>query len=284
MFSKNMKDYIKEQSGGFIQIPILIIFAGIIIAVSIIGINQYRNHELEKTKVEYEIQDQKKTNANLQAIEIEKLKNEVDQLKNRPAPTDQKNNQETQKNMLPVSADVAPPNTTLCNGMYWTSCPIGQKFYCPPTGSAQCIEEQKQSTTNVSVSAQQKCLTEGLRMLTDEENKYPNINDLVSQKNVLLITLYPDSTWSSGEKAVITTEETASLTPEQKNAIKSGDRSSIEKELDSVNAKLRTSEDRMSRFGDFLYSIRLFCGAVSTEDQMIHELQKIRESLDKLGV
>ena len=47
---------------------------------------------------------------------------------------------------------IQTPSGTLCNGKYWSTCPVGQNFYCPPTGNAQCVENEKPvapaSTTN----------------------------------------------------------------------------------------------------------------------------------------
>ncbi len=37
-------------------------------------------------------------------------------------------------------------STTTCNGKEWNDCPIGQKFYCPPTGDAQCVTTLKTET------------------------------------------------------------------------------------------------------------------------------------------
>lgn len=281
MLSENMKNQIKKQR-GFIQVQILlaiisaVIFIGAAITVpsyqkisnllreanqftnekkyneaygklqeaqsdslsNIFGIldnkiNEAIDNNEKLSADEYERQNQEKTNGALQATEIEKLKNEVEQLKSKPTSADSINNQGIQKNILPAAADVAQPNTTLCNGKYWTACPSGQKFYCPPTGDAQCFEEQKQATTNTSMSAQQKCLTDGLNTLTETSNKrLKEIEDSLGGY---------------------------------------------------VSAKQKALDNQLSWYADSLYRIQLWCGTVSTEEQMIHELQKIRESLDKLG-
>jgi len=63
--------------------------------------------------------------------EIEKLKKELAELKTKPAPV-----------------NVAPPNTISCNGKYWTSCPAGQRFYCPSTGDAQCLIDNVSNQNN----------------------------------------------------------------------------------------------------------------------------------------
>lgn len=37
-----------------------------------------------------------------------------------------------------------PQNSVLCNGKYWTTtCPAGQKYYCPAIGDAQCLVEMQ---------------------------------------------------------------------------------------------------------------------------------------------
>lgn len=238
-----MKDQIKRQV-GFIQIPVLIVFIGVLIAIGIVGNSGYQNYQLKKVKEVQEKQIREKTNTDLQAAEIEKLKNEVGQLKNRPAPLINTTKQtapidlekyklKAQKQTPPLPVDVAPPNTIACNGKNWLPCPTGQQFYCPPVGDAQCTEERKQATINTGMSAQQKCLTEGLNTLTDASNKrLKEIEDSLGGY---------------------------------------------------VSAKQRALDDLLSWYSDSLYRIQLWCGTVSTEGQMIHELQKIRESLDKLG-
>ncbi len=38
----------------------------------------------------------------------------------------------------------APSNSILCNGIYWSPCQIGQQFYCPESGDAECVLENNQ--------------------------------------------------------------------------------------------------------------------------------------------
>ena len=120
--------------------------------------------QLKREAAELKQQGDSQVNQSGQSAEIEKLKKEVKELKNKPtleklrkdvnelksepAPTNttkpsvppiSTGNQEIQKQVLPPL--VAPPNTILCNSKYWTNCPIGQKFYCPATGDAQCLYE-----------------------------------------------------------------------------------------------------------------------------------------------
>lgn len=43
-----------------------------------------------------------------------------------------------------VPSVAAPlPNTTLCNGTYYTACSLGQSFVCPPSGGAYCQVPQQ---------------------------------------------------------------------------------------------------------------------------------------------
>ena len=37
-----------------------------------------------------------------------------------------------------------PTNSILCNDIYWSPCQIGQQFYCPESGDAECILENNQ--------------------------------------------------------------------------------------------------------------------------------------------
>ena len=77
-----------KNQKGFIQIPLLVaIIAGILIlgGVGYFGVKQYENNQVQKTK-EIELakqnQDQKAAEQQARDAEIEKLKNEVDTLKN----------------------------------------------------------------------------------------------------------------------------------------------------------------------------------------------------------
>lgn len=159
---------------GFIQIPLLAIIIASVFVVSIgIGAVFYKQNKAEqltakisevlnqsqntstteeiqanqketeqaklesegaKTKTEKlraEQEELEKQQETQRLAEIEKLKKEVAELKKKPAPV-----------------NVAPPNTVLCNGKYWTSCPTGQRFYCPSTGDAQCLIDNVSNQDN----------------------------------------------------------------------------------------------------------------------------------------
>ena len=206
-----MKDKIKRRR-GFIQVPVLIIFIGVIIAVGIIGINRYQNHELEKTKAEYERQNQEKINADLHAIEIEKLKNEVDQLKNRPTPADSINNQWIQKYTLP-NTDVTPPNTTLAPQMQTSKTNnakndspdyiLAMKMKCNEMGQQyhpNKFNPQSGAATSVAYTYNSKlntCLYYWASFYKDNQG-YNNVlllvNDMLTNKDLLLYHAYQDTT------------------------------------------------------------------------------------------
>ncbi len=75
--------------------------------------------------------------------EVGQLKKEVEVLKVVPSP----------KNAVPSSG-------ISCNGKYWTSCPTGQKFYCPLSGDATCVIE------NTGISQQNLNLTTNIKVQT----------------------------------------------------------------------------------------------------------------------
>jgi hypothetical protein len=80
--------------------------------------------------VQQEIQDLKKE------VELLKSQQETSAIKIDPSSS---NNDSADKNSFNP-----PANSILCNGKYWTGCPTGQKFYCPPSGDAQCVTESVQ--------------------------------------------------------------------------------------------------------------------------------------------
>ena len=73
---------------------------------------------------------------NDQSKEIEKLQKQIEDLKQK---VEKQSNENLKLDTLPVN--IVPSNTVICNGKYWTECPVGQKFYCPETGDAQCLIE-----------------------------------------------------------------------------------------------------------------------------------------------
>jgi len=61
-----------------------------------------------------------------------------------------------QQKLQNQQVQLPPPNSILCNGKYWSSCPDGQIFYCPSTtGNPQCIAENTQTYID-SLSGLQK--------------------------------------------------------------------------------------------------------------------------------
>lgn len=55
--------------------------------------------------------------------------------------------QEPLATLTKTETEMAEKNTTLCNGKYWSACQFGQKFYCPPTGDAQCLQDKQKIET-----------------------------------------------------------------------------------------------------------------------------------------
>jgi hypothetical protein len=121
-----MKEKIKNQK-GFIQIPILIaIMAGVLVlgGGGYFSIKQYHNYQVANNKKV----DDSEVNIKLQDT-ITKLK---------PAPA-VSNDAVKLTPSQDQQAQLPPPNSILCNGAYWTACPIGQTFSCPAVGNATCI-------------------------------------------------------------------------------------------------------------------------------------------------
>ncbi len=110
-------------------------------------------------------------------------------------------------------AIVPPPNTTLCNGNYWTNCPTGQKFYCPQNGDAQCLIQQNspQAVLNNELSPEEKKWldngwittaqleaintntmnsTQFVTLLNSIKEKIKQNDPYLIQKNILLKYLY----------------------------------------------------------------------------------------------
>lgn len=105
--------------------------------------------ELEEVKEKLENKNgESKENDNDKEIgklkkEIEELKQEAKQPKSQGLETEDK--EKVSENRQPELFNATPPATTLCNGRYWNQCPTGQKFYCPATGDAKCLAEDKAS-------------------------------------------------------------------------------------------------------------------------------------------
>lgn len=55
--------------------------------------------------------------------------------------------------VVPTSIYTPPPNTTLCNGTYYTACPAGQNFVCPSSGGAYCQNNQLSSQKAQALTA-----------------------------------------------------------------------------------------------------------------------------------
>lgn len=260
----------KENKKLIRLITWIVVGMAVIFVVGYFGFKLYTDFQQQRAESEKASKEQQ-TLLLKQREELAQTKREIE---------DQKNDSTNQNSIAEPSSKnngVVPTNSILCNGKYWLNCPTGQQFECPVSGDANCIVINNQNTQ----SLQQECLTRGMQMVNEENNKYPSYTDLTNQKNALLMSLYPNSTRGSGETATITSEEYASLTVAQKSAVDSNNTTAIRDELDLVNVKLRVEDNRLSNLDDYLYMVRSVCGTVTTEQQIVHELQKIEESLNK---
>lgn len=74
----------------------------------------------------------------------------------------------------PPAAPAPPPNTTLCNGTYYTACASGESFVCPASGAAYCqLPVQQQSNTE---TAQQALEAQEQAVLTPVVNEITELN------------------------------------------------------------------------------------------------------------
>lgn len=71
-----------------------------------------------------------------------------------------------------------------CNGKYWSQCSVGQKFYCPATGDAKCLIEDKVSDLvieNPQIKIE-KCKAQRDKSMTSYETIIPEMVNLLTQK------------------------------------------------------------------------------------------------------
>lgn len=184
--------------------------------------------------------------------------------------------------------NITKSNAIVCNGIDYSPCSTGQRFYCPASGEAQCLIDNNSTSLISNSSPKEQCLAQGLEILNADQNKYPTMKDLYNQQGALEKA---QANIVSDKSFVISAEEWASLTPAQKDSINNNNKNSlqnimqgtslIQKELDSVSSQINARRDLSSMYSDNLYTIRLLCGTVSKEDEMIYELRKIRELLNK---
>ena len=159
-----------KSQKGFIQIPLLI---GIIVAVAILsgaGVGIVLHKQGKLFPLVTNISQVFKGTEEPIAAEIEETDQEelLEQTLVGQGPTESQTEQELEKTkeenriraeqqkLQNQQVQLPPPNSILCNGKYWSSCPDGQIFYCPSTtGNPQCIAENTQTYID-SLSGLQK--------------------------------------------------------------------------------------------------------------------------------
>lgn len=77
-------------------------------------------------------------------VKAEKAREEAEEVKRKIAEDNIRKQQEEQAGQLKQQ------NLLSCNGKNWSPCPVGQKFYCPATGDAQCLIENTQTSSATS--------------------------------------------------------------------------------------------------------------------------------------
>ena len=105
------------------------------------GKNDEQKKEIEKLEQNKESQPRKIN----QSSEIERLQKEIEDLKKK---VEKQSNTSSSLDLSPIN--ITPSNVIVCNGKNWTTCPSGQKFYCPDTGDAQCLYENIQESNSIT--------------------------------------------------------------------------------------------------------------------------------------
>ncbi len=106
--------------------------------------------------------------------------------------------------------------------------------------------------------------------------KYPDYDRLNKQQSALTKV-------SEGKKADITADEWAALTSTQLNAINSGDLKLLESAGDEVAAGEKYADVQLGQISNMTEQIGVMCGAISTEGQMVYELQQIQQAINRLS-
>ncbi len=124
-------------------------------------------------------------------------------------------------------------------------------------------------------ATQQECSTKGISMVNQSFANLPTSSTLVNQRNAFVKALY-------GNKQGITSEEWASLNSKQQLAINGSDRNEIEKGIDEISVQQKVLDKKMEQLPEMLYMVRVICGTVTTQEQILYELEKIQSSLQKI--
>lgn len=150
--------------------------------------------EMEKTKTEAE-----KTKADAQAIRIEAERQRLQTEKTKVEAEIAKTETERQRLQSEVDAYKAKEaaNTqkqaeinkgTYCNGTYWASCPVGQTFMCPPSGTAFCSSPQSSIDLNSAannkselINLQNMEINKERKLLEDDTNEVARANNILNQ-------------------------------------------------------------------------------------------------------
>ena len=95
-----------------------------------------------------------------------------------------------------TAINTVPPETTLCNGIYWKKCPAGQDFICPASGDARCQvpTPQNPSPINNDDGYQQKLLNDqaARQAQAQQEAQYQQQNSAIQAKQTQRNTLTND--------------------------------------------------------------------------------------------
>lgn len=211
-----------------------------------------------------------------QANEIEKLKKEVEALKQKA----EKQPISSQKSSL-SSINNVPLNTVVCNGKYWTTCDIGQKFYCPEVGDAQCLVENTSSQNNdqndLVQNQQTYVISPTPQQLTDLRHFCLSDSFLNSVCNgpSFMPGYFTNLKFREGIDDLIV-EYNKIISEQQKQQI------AKEKETMSCLMDATPESERILDPSTQYYLRQLRCGTATELDKANYELHQVRSSMDDL--
>ncbi len=78
---------------------------------------------------------------------------------------------------------------TLCNGTYWSECPVGQNFICPQTGGAYCKTPQQPISVTDSTEANSSEDSGSATIYTDLRNPSSEASGIVKMIPVLIFDI-----------------------------------------------------------------------------------------------
>jgi len=157
----------------------------------------------------------------------------------------------------PPTSTVQNSKGVLCNGTYWSACPLGQDFVCPATGNAHCQtsqSQQMQENLAIKTSALEKLQTQlqiYKNQYADQYNEVSRIKNqydqLNQEMNTKLENVSTSGSWTSralGEQGQIKNQYAANLSSISETYYKAtqllsfiqGEITDIQQRVNAINA------------------------------------------------